>query len=538
MNYSNATASKQHPSSLESVAEPHLPPEEDTNPHRTKLVLILFSYIALIGVFSAFHEIWRDEMRALNIVRESSDFLEVVSRLRNEGHPLLWYALLNLAYSVFQSTIVLKLCALASAAAAAAIFLFRAPFPLLLRLLWLAGFYPAYEYSVMCRNYGIGMFCLFAAAACYRKRIDSPWKLALCLSLAALTSAYGIIHVVAFAAALILEPIFCTSVRTKKAMKSLYFAGLTALGAAAVSLWTIFPERTTSVTELHSLSLQDILQAAVVGALNHGSSFHNALVSPYPLIVPLVLVGVYTLLLKSPAAIVYLFSVVVGMEMFNSLVYSGAALRHQGFLLLGIIIAVWLSRTNALAPNLRVGPLSERFAQRLLNIGIAVLLLLQTVPAYRAIKSDLLFPRSSAAALADFVQSHSDYQHAVIAAEPDVALESLPYYLNNSTYLVREKRFGSVVSFTTVSNPQLSLDELISELTQLSAKRNQPVLLLLPPSIEAKSTISVGYDRTLEVSSKGLVQLNSESQKLACFEGALTDENYCAWLINYRHLKS
>ncbi|MCB0347143.1 MAG: hypothetical protein KDD66_18630 [Bdellovibrionales bacterium] len=532
MNSSNATAVKQSPCSSETDAGPQFKVDEFARPHKAKVVLILCAYIALIGLFAAYHEIWRDEMRALNIVRESGNFLDLVSRLRNEGHPLLWYALLNLAYSVFQNTIVLKLCALASAGAAAAIFLLRAPFPLFIRALWLAGFYPAYEYSVMCRNYGVGMLCLFAAAACYDKRIESPWKLALCLSLAALTSAYGIIHVVAFSAALLLEPAFSRSARTKQALKSLYFAGTTALVTAALSLWTIIPEKTTTVTELHSLNLKDILHAAVAGAVNQGASFHNALVSPYPLIVPLVLLAVYALLLRTPAAIAYLFSVVVGMEMFNSLIYSGAALRHQGFLLLGIVVAIWLSRTSNLTPSFKMGWLPEPLSHRLLNAGVAVLLTLQLVPAYKFLRSDLMFPRSSSAAFANFVRHNASYENAVIAAEPDVALESLPYYLDNSTYLVREKRFGSVVSFTSVSNPQLSLNELISELSQLSDKQSKPVLLLLPPQIGDESTISVGYGRTLEVNSNGLERLNTEGKKLTCFEGALTDENYCVWLIN------
>lgn len=500
-------------------------------PTKTALALaLLCAYGGLLFVGAIYHEIWRDEMRALTIATTSGELSEIAARLRNEGHPLLWYAILKFAYLIVHDSIVLKVCALLTAAAAAVVFVFRAPFPFYIRAMWLFGLFPLYEYSVMSRNYGIGMLFIFLAAASYKERFLSPWKIAVALSLAALTSAYGIIHALAMAAALLVEPIIIRSRRSKETAARVGAAALPVLLTAGISLWMIFPDRSTTVTELHSLGSSEIIFALLGGLLRHGATFHNGLVSPFPFIVPLVLASVYFLIMRSPCAVVYLCAVVVGMETFSELVYSGAALRHQGFLLLGIFVAVWLSRAGG--HNLDSTPETGGWSSSasLLDLGLAILLALQIFVGVKAYSRDIVEPRSSSESFAHFVRTNG-LESAIIAAEPDVVLESLPYYLNNPIYLVRERRFGSVVSFTTESEPELSLTQLLIELESLGEKQDRPLILLLPPDLSEDSRLDVGYDRTLSIDRRGAEHLSSAAEKLACFTRAITDENYCVWKL-------
>jgi hypothetical protein len=83
--------------------------------------------------------------------------------------------LLYFTYKLFETPVVLKVLAAAVAIGAAAIFLFRAPFLRWQKVLFLAGVYPLYEYSVMARNYGIGMLALFAACTAYPRRFEKSW---------------------------------------------------------------------------------------------------------------------------------------------------------------------------------------------------------------------------------------------------------------------------------------------------------------------------------------------------------------------------
>ena len=67
------------------------------------LFLALIAWLVYICLTSAQHVPWRDEVRALSIAR-AGPFWELPKLLHNEGHPALWYFLLNIAHGVFGST--------------------------------------------------------------------------------------------------------------------------------------------------------------------------------------------------------------------------------------------------------------------------------------------------------------------------------------------------------------------------------------------------------------------------------------------------
>ena len=91
--------------------------------NKTKIYLfILWVLLALIVVF--YHEIWRDEMRALSIVKDSHSIEELILHLKNEGHPILWYILLKIGYSLMPYPVVLKILAFLIGAASVFLFLF------------------------------------------------------------------------------------------------------------------------------------------------------------------------------------------------------------------------------------------------------------------------------------------------------------------------------------------------------------------------------------------------------------------------------
>ena len=137
------------------------------------IVGLLTIWLAIVLFTSTRHEFWRDEVRALWIARAAHSPLDIF-RIRNEGHPALWYLLLYLCKSIVDSPLVLPVLSITIAFAAVVLFLFRAPFPLWLRALFIFSALPLYEYSVMARNYGISMLLFFIAAALYRERDEHP----------------------------------------------------------------------------------------------------------------------------------------------------------------------------------------------------------------------------------------------------------------------------------------------------------------------------------------------------------------------------
>ncbi len=135
----------------------------------------------LIAFNLAHHAVWLDEAQAWCLVRDSASWAEWRWNMRNEGHPWLWYALLvplakgglpawsmQVLHGVIASTTV-------------AVVLFRAPFPLLVRVAVVFGHFFVFEFAALSRNYALGGLLLLVAAGMERR---SPWRTAALVLLA------------------------------------------------------------------------------------------------------------------------------------------------------------------------------------------------------------------------------------------------------------------------------------------------------------------------------------------------------------------
>lgn len=135
------------------------------------------------------HEPWRDEMQAWLLARDSASPLELWRNTRYEGHPLLWHLLLWLLSRWSQTPLTMQLAHGAVAVLTAGVFLAFAPFPRWLRVLWVFGYFPLFEYGVISRNYGLTVLFLFLALALRH----CPFTAAAALVLAAHASPMGVL---------------------------------------------------------------------------------------------------------------------------------------------------------------------------------------------------------------------------------------------------------------------------------------------------------------------------------------------------------
>ncbi|MBV9511423.1 MAG: hypothetical protein JO303_14190, partial [Caulobacteraceae bacterium] len=114
------------------------------------------------------HSPWRDELQAYLLVRDSPGLAGLFANLHYEGHPALWYLVLDAARCIIPSARALALVQAAVALGTIALVWRRAPFPDGLKLLILAGYFLLFEYGVIARSYGLGMLLLFAWLALRR----------------------------------------------------------------------------------------------------------------------------------------------------------------------------------------------------------------------------------------------------------------------------------------------------------------------------------------------------------------------------------
>lgn len=121
---------------------------------------ILFCYVLLTAVLCLHHEPWRDEADNWLMARDAS-FQSILSISPNAGTPVGWYFILKpfaeRGYPFFYQTLINWLIVVT----ATALLIFQSPFSVLSIAALCFSWFLSFEYSVVARNYGIGLLGLF-----------------------------------------------------------------------------------------------------------------------------------------------------------------------------------------------------------------------------------------------------------------------------------------------------------------------------------------------------------------------------------------
>lgn len=142
------------------------------------------------------HEPWFDEGHAWLIARDSSLHDMIFEVGRYNGTPALWYVTLWSLVKLKLPYVAMSYLSVALASCAAAFFLRFAPFPPVLRVLSIFGYFPAYQYSVVARSYVFNVLLLWVAAFLFQSRLIRPLAYCFVLVILANTNAYGFIAAV------------------------------------------------------------------------------------------------------------------------------------------------------------------------------------------------------------------------------------------------------------------------------------------------------------------------------------------------------
>ncbi|MGH9464776.1 MAG: hypothetical protein ACRD0X_03955, partial [Thermoanaerobaculia bacterium] len=136
------------------------------------------------------HELWRDEAAIWLVAGEAGSWAGLRSELAYGGHAYLWAVLCYGLRAVVASPRAMQLLNLALAGGAAFVLARCAPFPRLERGLLVAGYFLAYEYAILSRDYAAGALLIFLACAAMTGRRPAL-GLGLALALLFQSSVYG-----------------------------------------------------------------------------------------------------------------------------------------------------------------------------------------------------------------------------------------------------------------------------------------------------------------------------------------------------------
>jgi hypothetical protein len=502
-------------------------------------LVLLVAYAAMLVVFSGFHEFWRDEVRALSMAAEASSPIDVIVRLKNDGHPGLWHLLLYTALAIYREPVVLRICATSVAIAAAWLVLFRSPFPRWQKALFLLGVFPAYEYSVMARNYGIGMLCLFAFAALYPRRHTHPLAFASPVFLLAHANVYCFfIACGIFGASLVEYWLRNSTVHRWNVSVTLPGPALGALLIIAIgcitSALTMMTDDKSIVFRPNDVSLGTVEQwsRAIVTPLrvfSEGLGFQELRQARHQDWATWFLWFVALTLLRRPYVFLMFLLGYTTMGFFASTIYV-CVLRHQGAAFLLLFVGLWLVTARERLSPLPV-EISRKWLTRafrmLTSAGVTILLVAQLPNAYEKVRQDRDTELSSSKQFGRFIAANPRYQNAILIAEEDHFFEAIPYYSKVRLFLPRENRFGAYAEFTTVNQDALTLGDVLRQARHLARFYDEPVLLgfTFPITKPGPRRIEIGR-RFFAYSAEEHGDFVASTKKLASIRASILTDEY------------
>ncbi len=171
---------------------------------RWRAAIVLSLFAAMLAMVGPRHEPWFDEGQAWLLGRDTTLWDLLAHRVRYEGSPGLWHAILWLLSHGGLPFSYLWTVSAAFACGGAWIILTRAPFPFFLRVGIIFSYFVAYQYAVVARSYALDLLLIPLIGACFASRLRRPVLYGVLLGLLANSNAYSFIIACAFAAEFLL----------------------------------------------------------------------------------------------------------------------------------------------------------------------------------------------------------------------------------------------------------------------------------------------------------------------------------------------
>lgn len=471
-------------------------------------LVLFFVYVFALVYGEYYHELWRDEVRALSVAKQAQSWFDLPNLLRNEGHPILWYSLLFIGYKTTGSVLVLPILSLFFAFASAYLLLFKSPFPIWFSCLYLFGFWGLYSYGINCRNYGIAAFLMFWFVHVRRTHKDRVFIQALLLFLAVQTNAYMSV----FAIIVAFQEFIFDKNRNIKTIGCFSFVML----SFVLQFLTTMPDSSSQV-------VTQFKWAEIYSFWDIGYGFNGFLYSWFPYKHGFLTLVFYLCLLPfvfNPKAFIGLWISAVFMCVF-SLCVRDNFLHHQGMYLVLLLSYLFLYWEEIFKDK-------KRFKTILRTIGLISIIFLLVNNLHRGFieyTNDLKMLKTDALNASRFFAQHQG-SNEVWIAEPDYIMEPIMYGVDHAFYLPRENRFNTYVHFTKANDSILHLSKILS-VNDSFMRLGKTCLIVLEHKVQANDSFYQYSMKRFELGEAAKQEFLNHYQLLDSFiENYYTDEHY------------
>lgn len=469
------------------------------------------AFLALGLVATINHEMWRDELQAWLLSRDSANPIELFRNLKYEGHPGLWHLLLMPLTRLFKPE-AMQLLHLLIASTTVYLFVRYSPFFKHQKVLFAFGYFPAFEYSVISRNYSLGMLLVVLLCVFFDQRREKPIHISIILCLLAHTSAIGLIIAIAFTLTLFLEALlYGYRVRRSLYIRTLISIVIILIGISTALTQIIPPNDSGFATSwFFELSFERLKNVAVsfVGAyvpmpfpkLNSWGSlllkYNNVVAGVFIFSTALLLVTTLKVMIKRPPSFIFFMLATLGLLAFFYIKFPGS-LRHHGFFFIVFVAALWIALHMASERGAINAALKKPAQINLASIMLTVFLSVHVIAGSIALYSDLVNPFSNAKETAKYIQKNK-MEDWLIIGYIDYAASAVVGYLGNiKMYYPQADRFGTFVIWDQ-SRGATDYDAMVARARKMSAKNSRNVLFVLNRPFTERNNIDLRLRKLTE----------------------------------------
>ena len=463
------------------------------------------------------------------IARDSSSLLDILHNIRYDGHPSIWYFMLWPLTRVTINPAAMQWLNLLIAAGAVFLIARAAPIPRWLRMTAALGYYPAYEYGAIARNYSLGLLALVAFCTFFPYRRERPLLIGALLLVAANTSMLACLLAIA---ALIMLTIETINLKFQPTVikRTWYGLGIAATGIA-FAVWQMIPPADTGYAmgwhfAFNPQKLIQVLKNMTAASLPlpiPGPGFwESELLATFPLYrtlscvcAPLVLILVSLALLRRPLALVYYLCGSLGLLAFFYVKHIGY-LRHHGFLIICLGTALWLAGSmEAVTLPGKFGGVA-RCAEQVVALLMPLVLAVQLAGGLIATAGEYRYTFSAAKATAAMIRERG-LNNLPLVADLDVTGMPVVGYLNKqSAYYPCGDRYGSYVVWDAA---RMMHSVPWGEPLTLAGRTGSPVVVLVDDFVMKAFPPPPELQPMLEL--------------VGCLKAEIvTDESYCVYLYD------
>ncbi len=485
---------------------------ENRNRHYALGLTCLF---LAIGAFTASqHEMWRDEIQAWLLARDSTSVFNLFANLKYEGHPGLWHLCLMPLSRITHSPVIMQMFHLLIAGATVYIFARYAPFNWFQKLLFCFGYFVLYEYAIVARNYALGMLLITVFCLLFRERYKRFIWIGGVLFLLAHTSVHALIVTIAIAGALCCEYVFRgrflkplnEEIATIEDKRPIWIGfALIGIGIATAVLqlnppsdtgfavgwhFNYDPKRVNDIVKLISRAYLPIPKTTL-------HFWGSNLLTTYPIFQDIQIPLCYffmlfsvLLFIRRPTALIIYLTGTFGLLTFFYIKYQGS-IRHHGFLFLTFLMCCWIYRDS---PAINFGKTeqdeTDSIVDRILNVAATVvltlLLICHAIGGVIATRMEHRHIFSYGKFTAEYIKSQGMQDHLIVAEKDSATSTVVGYLPKRQVYYPRGSRLGSFVRWDKARSHSAPSKLVIAEALKLSRQNTQDVLIILNRSLSAE----------------------------------------------------